>query len=168
MLKKTVAFFSFCCSLGVSAVCSFTQNSLTGGKSHYGWQFASKTRCRPPSMAYLKKRSLMLQMVVPSELCLRRYTILLIRSSTTSLTSSEKTATSRGRIISCLSTLRILSQSCPSLKYKTQDVRQRCETVTFREMVKQSLFRQQDQKVAEDSRRDEAGGTSPHVSVLMP
>lgn len=103
----------------------------------------------------------MLQMVVPSELWLRRHTILLIRSSTTSLTSSEKTATSRGRIISCLSTLRILSQSSPSLKYKTQDVRQP-------RMVKRSLFRRQGQKVAEDSRRDEAGGTSPHVSVLLP
>lgn len=65
----------------------------------------------------------MLQTVFPSEPCLRRHIILLIRSSTTSLTSSEKTATSHGRMMSCLSTLRILSQSSPSLKDKTQDLR---------------------------------------------
>lgn len=61
----------------------------------------------------------MLQMVFPSEPRLRRHIILSIRSSTTSLTLSEKTATSHGRMMSCLSTLRILSQSSPSLKDKT-------------------------------------------------
>lgn len=65
----------------------------------------------------------MLQMVFPSEPWLRRHVILFIRSSTTSLTMSVKTATSRGRMMSCLSTLRILSQSSPSLKDKTQDMR---------------------------------------------
>lgn len=68
----------------------------------------------------------MLLTVFPSELWLRRHVILLIRSSTTSLTSSEKTATSHGRMMSCLSTLRILSQSSPSLKRNTGH-----ETVAF-------------------------------------
>lgn len=112
----------------------------------------------------------MLQMVFPSEPWLRRHVILFIRSSTTSLTMSVKTATSRGRMMSCLSTLRILSQSSPSLKDKTKDMRLGFCThgQKTKKMVKWSLFRCQDQKVEADSRRDEAGGTSPYVSVLVP
>lgn len=74
-------------------------------------------------MAYLKKRSLILRTVAPSACWVRSTVILLIRSSTTSLTSSEKTATSRGRMMSCLSTLRIFSHSSPSLSKKIQDTR---------------------------------------------
>lgn len=74
-----------------------------------------------PSMAYLKKRSLTLKTVVLAESSVRRKLSLLIRSSTTLFTSSEKTATSRGRIMSCLSTLRILSQSSPSLGNRRKD-----------------------------------------------
>lgn len=74
-----------------------------------------------PSMAYLKKRSLILKTVVLEESWVRRKLTLLIRSSTTLFTSSEKTATSRGRIMSCLSTLLILSQSSPSLGNRRND-----------------------------------------------
>lgn len=117
----------------------------------------------------------MFKMVFPSEAWLRRHIILFTRSSTTSLTSSEKTATSRGRMMSCLSTLRILSQSSPSLKDKTQDMRlQFLYTWSInkkqrkKKKVKWSLFSWQGHKVEADSRRDEAVGTSPHVSVLVP
>lgn len=69
-----------------------------------------------PSIAYLKKRSFTLKTVALSESWLRRKVILFIKSSTTWFTSSENTATSRGRMTCCLSTLRILSQSSPSLE----------------------------------------------------
>lgn len=67
-------------------------------------------------MAYLKNRSFTLKTVFLSECWQRRSSIFFTRSSTTLLTSSEKTATSRGRMMSCLSTLRILCQSSFSLE----------------------------------------------------
>lgn len=74
-----------------------------------------------PSMAYLKNRSFTLKTVFLSECWQRRSSIFFTRSSTTLLTSSEKTATSRGRMMSCLSTLRILCQSSFSLGKKTKN-----------------------------------------------
>lgn len=74
-----------------------------------------------PSMAYLKKRSFTLRTVALSGCWVRRLYTLWMRSSTTPFTSSEKTATSRGRMMSCLSTLRIFSQSSPSLRNKIQN-----------------------------------------------
>lgn len=76
-----------------------------------------------PSMAYLKKRSFTLRTVAPSDSSARRAQTLLIRSSTTLFTSSVNTATSRGRMMSCLSTLRIFSHSSPSLEKRGQGLR---------------------------------------------
>lgn len=73
------------------------------------------TGLHKPSIAYLKKRSFTLRTVVPSDSMARRVQTLLIKSSTTWFTSSEKRATSRGRMMSCRRTLRIFSHSSPSL-----------------------------------------------------
>lgn len=96
--------------------------------------FTKKLKHHQPSMAYLKNRSFTLKMVFLSECWQRRSSILFTRSSTTLLTSSEKTATSRGRMMSCLSTLRILCQSSFSLgnskKTKRENDRRQALTKT--------------------------------------
>lgn len=79
-------------------------------------------------MAYLKNRSFTLKTVFLSECWQRRSSIFFTRSSTTLLTSSEKTATSRGRMMSCLSTLRILCQSSFSLENKKKNHNRRMTT----------------------------------------